>query len=138
MSIKGIVPFATKRHLGLAAVAASALALAAVSPSPRPVMVPAGDDQMANCSIGVVSGLNPHGDGFLAVRSGPGTSYPLLDRIYNGQKVRMCDGAGDWVGIVYSGASLECATEGARPKGPYRGRCRSGWASGHWIKLLAG
>ncbi len=31
----------------------------------------------------LVNGLDPNGDGFLAVRSGPGTNYPQIASLYN-------------------------------------------------------
>ena len=103
------------------------------------VTIPAGDGQMANCAIWEVAGLAPRGDGFLAVRAGPGTNYRELNRLYNGQKVLRCDGRGDWAGIVYPADSPVCNTEGAKPRQlPYDGPCRSGWVHGSWIRLLAG
>ena len=33
---------------------------------------------------GVVVGLDPNGDGFLAVKSGPGLSHPRIDKLYKG------------------------------------------------------
>ena len=38
-----------------------------------PVVIPPSDGQMADCATSTVSGLDPAGDNFLAVRSGPGT-----------------------------------------------------------------
>lgn len=40
-----------------------------------PVVTPPGDGQMADCATSTVSGLDPAGDNFLAVRSGPGTKH---------------------------------------------------------------
>jgi len=40
---------------------------------------------------GEVVGLHSSGDGFLAVRSGPGTDYAEIDKIYQGQLVYFCD-----------------------------------------------
>ena len=107
-----------------------------------PVTIAAGDGQMANCSGGVVTGLKPGGDGFLAVRAGPGTGYRMLDRLHNGEGVLLCDQSGDWVGIVYGGGGEYggngCNVDGAGPEYPYSGPCRSGWAHGRWIELVAG
>jgi len=48
-----------------------------------------------------VLGLEPNGDGFLSVRSGPGTGFKKLDEIYNGDNVRIFAEQWPWVGIVY-------------------------------------
>lgn len=32
----------------------------------------------------LVKGLDPNGDGFLAVRTGPGTGYPQISSLFNG------------------------------------------------------
>lgn len=101
-----------------------------------PATIAAGDGQMANCSSGIVRGLKPGGDGFLAVRAGPGTSHRMLDRLHNGESVWLCDQRGDWVGIVYG--REDCGTEGSGPEHPYTGSCRAGWAHGRWIELVAG
>jgi len=117
-------------------------AASAQQPPNVPVTIPAGDGQMANCGGGVVAGLDPNGDGFLAVRSGPGTSYRMLDRLHNGEGVLLCYQRGGWVGIVYGGGGEYggngCNVEGAGPQRPYNGPCRSGWAHGRWIKFVAG
>jgi hypothetical protein len=42
-------------------------------------------------SSGTVEGLNPRGDGFLSVRSGPGGHFREL---YNGQPVWICEERG--------------------------------------------
>ena len=38
-------------------------------------------------TYGVVKSLNPNGDGFLAVRSGPGNGNAMVDKIHNGQAI---------------------------------------------------
>lgn len=108
----------------------------------RPVMIGAEPDLDACTSMGEVAGLDPNGDGFLAVRSGPGSNYQLLEKIYEGQTVFICDtAAGDkWYGIVYSrrqDADCGVGSPVAHPQ-PYRGRCKSGWVSSRWIKVTAG
>src|SRR3954449_12304238 len=51
-----------------------------------PVII-GGDAGYDACSSnGVVVGLDPNGDGFLAVKSGPGLSYPRIDKLYNGDR----------------------------------------------------
>jgi hypothetical protein len=130
------------RHLLLVLALASGSAVSHADHSGRPVMIGAEADLDACTSVGVVAGLDPHGDGFLAVRSGPGSNYPLLEKIYEGQSVFICDtAAGDkWYGIVYSrrnDADCGVASPVAHPQ-PYRGRCKSGWVSAHWIRMTAG
>jgi hypothetical protein len=73
-----------------------------------PIIIEAEPDLDACYSNGVVEGLDPAGDGFLAVRGGPGTQYPQLDRLYNGVEVHICNRRGDWLGIVYTNAQQDC------------------------------
>lgn len=73
------------------------------------------DEQAAGCLASIVTGLNPNGDGFLAVRSGPGTDYRKIDELRNGDVVRTCARNGPWIGIYY---------------GDPRKR---GWAHGNWL-----
>lgn len=91
------------------------------------------------CSNGVVTGLNPKGDRFLSVRSGPGTKHRELARLFNGQKVYVCDSRGDWIGIVYERPSRAgCDVTEPWPETlPYTGPCRSGWVHRRWIKVWA-
>jgi hypothetical protein len=35
---------------------------------------------------GVVLGLDPRGDGFLAVKAGPALRYKRIDKLYNGEE----------------------------------------------------
>lgn len=105
------------------AVAMSSLALG-LSASAQPLDVPfadkGGDGQAAWCASSTVTGLDPNGDGFLAVRAGPGTQHRKIDEIHNGDVVSTCDSQGPWVAIVY---------------GPSK---RKGWVHGRWLKPLAG
>lgn len=59
------------------------------------------DAQAAGCLAAPVTGLDPNGDGFLAVRTGPVTSYRKIDQLYNGDLVRTCARSGAWVGVYY-------------------------------------
>lgn len=99
-----------------------------------PVLEHGGDGQMANCASSVVDGLNPAGDGFLAVRSGPGTEYRKIDELQNGSVVYTFDRRGAWVGIVYDVPSIECASTTTRPV-PY---ATKGWVHGRWLRDRAG
>ncbi|WP_191090062.1 SH3 domain-containing protein [Histidinibacterium aquaticum] len=78
------------------------------------------DGQAAGCAGSVVAGLDPGGDGFLAVRSGPGSSYRKLDELVNGDMVRTCARSGPWWGVYYG-----------QPR-------RVGWVHGNWLVDGAG
>jgi Caspase domain/Bacterial SH3 domain len=55
------------------------------------------------CSrFGKVRGLDPNGDNFLSVRTGPGTSYDEIDRIYTGNGVSICSQQGKWLKVKYA------------------------------------
>jgi hypothetical protein len=135
----------TMRKVLLAAVALAALAPAPVNAFDRPtvpvVVGQDGPDYDACGSSGTVERLDPRGDGFLAVRSGPSSSYATIGKLYNGKDVIICDSKGDWYGIVYApGRDLDAcnvATPWHRPMA-YTGPCRSGWVHKKWIGNLAG
>ncbi|MEO3387694.1 SH3 domain-containing protein [Mesorhizobium sp. CAU 1741] len=78
------------------------------------------DGQMAGCASSVVAGLDPNGDGFLAVRSGPGTQYQKIGEVYNGDIVGTCDARGPWIAITHGQAR------------------RKGWVHGRWLRDHAG
>lgn len=77
------------------------------------------DGQMACYATSTVSGLDPNGDGFLAVRSGPGTNFPMIDKLYNGEVVEIIEFQGSWRGVRYRGGW-------------------KGWAHANWLIDLAG
>jgi hypothetical protein len=86
--------------------AAIALALILAPPAVAqqldvPVRIPASDGQMATCASSVVAGLDPNGDGFLAIRSGPGAEFRKIGVLHNGDLVHTCDAHGDWIGIQF-------------------------------------
>ncbi|MES0884205.1 peptidoglycan-binding protein [Roseibium sp. SCP14] len=99
-----------------------------------PILEHGGDGQMSNCGSSVVTGLKTNGDGFLAVRSGPGTGYRKIDELHNGDVVYAFDRKGDWVGVAYKVQSLECASTTTRPI-QYE---FMGWVHGKWLSDLAG
>jgi hypothetical protein len=103
-----------------------------------PVVIAARPDAESACGKGVVFDLDPHGDGFLAVKAGPGLTFLRIDKLYNGEQVYLCARAGDWYGIVYAKEAQPCHVD--RPwvlSEPYTGPCRYGWAHGRWIKPVA-
>lgn len=102
-----------------------------------PVMVGGEPDLDACGGAGVIRGISSHGDGFVAVRSGPGTKYKLIDKIYhNGVSVAMCDAHRKWEGIVYGGSNCGTGSPIAN-KQPYSGPCKVGWVFGKYVKLVA-
>ncbi len=78
------------------------------------------DDQAAGCPGSIVAGLDPAGDGFLAVRTGPGTDYRKIDELHEGDEVRTCAASGPWIGVYYG-----------QPR-------RKGWVHGRWLAQVAG
>lgn len=127
----------------IAALAVSVATLAtaqAEEPGRRPeVPVIIEATELDPCSNGVVVGLNPAGDGFLAVKSGPGLTYARIDKLYNGEEVYVCGGKGDWLAIVYSRRTRACNVMQQWTRTlPYTGPCKSGWAHRRWIEIYAG
>ncbi len=100
-----------------------------------PVMI-GGEPDMDACAIGIVGGLSKNG--FLAVRSGPSTKYPMLDKLHNGDSVSMCYTKGKWEGVVYGeDCSGRDAPSSIIPKRKrYEGSCNSGWIYSKWIKTI--
>lgn len=107
-----------------------------------PVMV-GGDEGLDACtSLGVVSGLDPEGDAFLAVRAGANANSKMLDKLPEGKQVHICSSSpdGKWLGIVYSRKKgTDCGVSSPiTPAQPYKSKCKSGWVSTRWIKVIAG
>ena len=62
-----------------------------------------GDKEFKACTgTGEVIGLDSKGNGFLPVQSGPDSPYREIDRLFNGNKVYICDQRGLWYAIIYS------------------------------------
>lgn len=108
-----------------------------------PVMAGGQADYDACGSVARVTGLNPRGQNYLSLRSGPASTARELARLRPGQLVWDCDASPDkqWIGVVYSppGNDLDCGvgTPIARRQ-PYRGPCLSGWAASRFLELVAG
>ena len=131
----------------LCSIAAALLALATVSAGALaatgsvPVMAGKVPDLDACMTLGEVRGLNPEGDGFLAVRTGPGEGHQMVDKLTEGRQVYICDERGAWVGIVYSNEPIDDGCGVTSPweaPAPYTGPCRSGWVAARWIRDIAG
>ncbi|MEL6586459.1 MAG: SH3 domain-containing protein [Pseudomonadota bacterium] len=101
----------------LFAMALAAAAGPAVAQRLDVAIVPPCDEatsQAACTGAATVMGLDPNGDGFLAVRTGPGTNYRMIDKVYNGDRVGTISKRGRWWGIYY-------------------GNGRQGWVHGNWL-----
>ena len=98
------------------------------------VMEHGGDGQMANCASSMVTGLKADGDGFLAVRSGPGTGYRKIDELHNGDIVMVFEQRGNWAGVVYRTPNVTCSATETRAV-PYENK---GWVHTNWLKDIAG
>jgi len=81
----------------------------------------------ASCHMERVTGLNPYGDNFLAVRSGPGSRYAMINTLHTGDRVLVCGYAGSrWKNIYYG---PDCYLSAGEPSG----YCNSGWAAGRYL-----
>jgi hypothetical protein len=123
------------------ALASSASAMPAGS---KPVIVGKnGDDLDACLSNAIVSGLNPRGDNFLAVRAGPSTRAAKLAELKTGHALWVCDASADgaWMGVVYNraGEAFDCEVGSPVPQPvAYAGPCRSGWVAARYVTVIAG
>lgn len=130
------------RSLALASFVCAAASAADRAPV---AVVTGGEADLDACATWAqVTGLDPAGDGFLAVREGPGVDYAERDRLQEGRGMFVCVGTGDgrWLGVVYPrpGQDMaECGVSSPRAvAAPYRGNCASGWVAARWVKPLAG
>lgn len=99
-----------------------------------PVIEQGGDGQAANCSSSIVAGLKPGGDGFLSVRTGPGTQFRKIDELHNGDVVLVYDGRGDWAAVAYKVERADCASTTTREVL----HKNTGWVHTKWLRDLAG
>ena len=133
---------ARSRLQGLCFLSGLMLVLSASSASARDVPVMAGGDATADAcpATGEVVGLDPNGDGFLSVRSGPGgRPFVEADRVFNGQRLSVCEARGAWLGVVYDPRGADCGLGTPRSvRQPYTGPCHVGWVSSRYVTMLAG
>lgn len=94
------------------------------------------DENLDTCSYAQISGLKADGDGFLAVRSGPGSNYTKLDELKNNDKIWLYDQQGDWIGIVYGTDNIECSSMDEDREIQTDGK--KGWVHQNWVEFLAG
>ena len=118
-----------------AALAVSAFNPALAQPLGVPVMERASDG-LDTCALGQVTGLKADGDGFLAVRSGPGSGHAKLDELHNSDRVWLFDQKGEWIGIVYGVEELSCSPVETDREVKTDGK--KGWVHENWIEVLAG
>ena len=123
----------------LAALALGCLPLASAAQSHVPVIAGQNPGYDACGTVGIVRGLDPHGDGFLAVRAGPSSNYAMIDKVYNGYLLYLCDQRGSWLGVVYSHETQDCGVGSPWPRaGTYTGPCLSGWVYRKYVADYAG
>jgi hypothetical protein len=104
-----------------------------------PVFYGGEPDLDACTSQGEVTGLDPAGDNYLAVRAGPAVMYQMLDKLTPGSRVHTCDDNGNWIGIVYPVNGQDCGTgTSLAQRKPYKGPCKSGWVFGKYITIVSG
>ena len=84
-----------------------------------------------SCRTAVVTGLFVGAwIEMLAVRIGPGVSYPVLDRLGNGYPLQVCAREGEWFAIVEADCPVNVMTWEGSP-------CAKGWAYRKWIAPVA-
>ena len=130
---------------GAAAVLAFAAAvftapLPATAGGPVPVQVGGSAEFDACGTIIAVAGLNPGGDGFLALRTGPGTSCPMIRKLLPDTQMWLCSQRGKWMGVLIRPPSdSQCGVGSPIPvRQPYNGPCLSGWVYGKYTTPIAG
>lgn len=140
------VPIASTTACLAVLILATPIPPVAAGPGPAPdvpVRVGGAPDLDACGGSGTVTGLDPQGDNFLSVRSGPGgRPYREVDRVRTGQFLAICEERGPWLGVVYAPLGderTECGVGTPRPRrAAYAGPCRSGWVHGRYVGDRAG
>lgn len=126
-----------KRILPLSVIViAGLLSSAALSQSLDQQIIERSEGDLDTCLLGEVAGLKANGDGFLAVRSGPGSKFNKLDEVYNGDFVWVFASAGKWLGIVYGVDNVDCSPISQDRVLNKPGR--KGWVHRNWVREIAG
>lgn len=94
------------------------------------------DGDLDTCLLAEVHGLKANGDGFLAVRSGPGSEFTKLDEVYNGDRVWIFENTGKWHGVLYGVDEVNCSPIDKDRALDKPGK--KGWVHENWIRPLAG
>ena len=127
------------RNLSTLLLAAGLLAPLANSSAAQQLDLPIierSDGDLDTCALGEVHGLKDNGDGFLAVRSAPGSDYRKLDEVYNGNRVWIFQQVGKWYGIVYGVDNVDCSPTNKDDR--VRAPGKKGWVHSNWVRLIAG
>ncbi len=114
----------------------------------RPVMVGEVGDNSPNhgyiCGgLAEIIGINKHGDGFVAIRSGPGSKYKIKKKVVrNGTEIIACDYVGKWIGILYkndlsSSGDCDTSSKSIQKRYPYKGPCQIGWVYKKYVNYTA-
>lgn len=92
------------------------------------------DGQAANCAGGTVMGLKADGDGFLAVRTGPGAKYRKIGELHNGDRVTIFGGQDGWLAVLVPNGQID-QRDACQRVGPQRRLSGSGlgWVHGRWV-----
>lgn len=121
---------------GVALIAFASLVSIAQSQQLDVPVIEHAEGDLDTCSYGQVSGLKAGGDGFLAVRSGPGSNYTKLDELKNNNKIWIFDQKGSWLGIVYGARNTQCNPINRDRQ--VRTNGKKGWVHQNWVEYLAG
>ena len=121
--------------MGTLLVASGAVASSQTQGLDIPVME-RGDEDLDTCAFGEVTGLDPNGDNYLAVHSGPGTDYRQIDKLHSQNQVWTFDRKGSWIGVVYGSDNIDCSPITADRQ--YDGPGKVGWVHEKYIRLIAG
>ncbi|PZT92188.1 MAG: integron [Citromicrobium sp.] len=93
-------------------------------------------------SFARVDGLRASDGDFVPVRSAPSPNGREKDRLEAGDLFWVCDGSGDWTGIVYfdpEGGTSDCGVTGPYEAArPYTGPCEYGWIEDRYVLVIAG
>lgn len=113
---------------------------AATEESRRPVMLAGGED-VDPCALGMINDPPTGGEaGAILVFAGPSSEFEVVDTLGHGDRVWVCDGSDDMLGIVYShdpDRDCDVASPEAETR-PYFGPCASGWVKSEWVEVIAG
>ena len=92
--------------------------------------------------MGKIRGIDKHGDGFVAVRSGPGSKYRMKDKLTkNGKYLAICEYVGNWIAVIYTDTPLETyqdkcglVSDMSLRRHEYKGSCKTGWVYKKYIE----
>ena len=102
-----------------------------------------GADLDACGGVGRINAFGLREDEGRPLRAAPDGNAAKAGEVAGGALVWLCEGDGDWQGIVYPADDLQelgdCRVSSPLPAPePYAGPCRSGWVEARHIQLIAG